>query len=306
MEKVLFLSAPLVERIWGGNYFKNTLKVTDNDNNFGEMWSVSALKSNSSLILNGIHRGKKLYEVFEEYPQLFNNPSYKEFPILIKVIATRDDLSVQVHPDDEYAKTYENQSGKTEGWLILDHKENSSIILGHNANSKQELIEYINNHDYDALLNKVKVKKGEFYPINSGTIHALGKDIVLLEIQQSSDVTYRFYDYDRVDKNGQKRELHVKKAVDVTTIGKYNETIINCFNDNIKTIWDNKYFKVELYNVNNELQLNNETYSIVSVVDGNIKVLDKTLKLGDSFIITSNAKSLTVKGNGKLVVTTSK
>ena len=307
MDSILFLSAPLIERIWGSNYFKDELNRTDKDTLYGEMWSVSALSEASSIILNGTYKDKTLKEVYENNPSLFNNALANGFPILIKIIATSDDLSVQVHPDDDYANKVENQNGKTEGWLILKAKENSQIVLGHNAKNKQELINYINNDDYDNLLNKTNVKVGEFYPIPSGTIHALGKDIVLIEIQQSSDVTYRFFDYHRKDKFGNERQLHVDKAIDVTSYKKYDENIINCFDSNVKTIWDNKYFKVDLYDVNNQLTLNNTSnYLIVSVIEGNIKVNDKSLSLGDSFIVTHNCKSFSLTGNGKIIITESK
>lgn len=169
------------------------------------------------------------------------------------------------------------------------------------------MINYINNNDYENLLNKVKVNNGEFYPIQSGTIHALGKNIVLLEIQQSSDVTYRFYDYHRKDKNGNERPLHIKKAIDVTSYVPYNEKIINCFNDNICDIWDNKYFKVSYYEVDGLFTLENQAdYLIVSIINGNIEVLDYSLSFPNSFIVTSLCKKLTIKGKGVIIVTTPK
>ena len=213
---ILLLSAPLKEVIWGGNYFKDVLNVTTSDEKIGEMWSCSAHKNGQSIIKNGCFKGKTLEYVYKNHKELFDNSSLDEFPILVKLIATTDKLSVQVHPNDEYALKYENQYGKTEGWLILDENENSEIVIGHNAKNKEELIEYINNDDYDGLLRKKVVKTGEFYPIPSGTIHALGANIVLLEIQQSSDVTYRFYDYHRKDAMGNERPLHINKAVEVT------------------------------------------------------------------------------------------
>ena len=306
MEKVLLLSAPLKEVIWGGNYFKDVLKVTNSDEKIGEMWSCSAHKNGQSIIKNGRFKGQTLDYVYKNHKDLFNNSTLDEFPILVKLIATSDKLSVQVHPDDKYAKENENQFGKTEGWLILDANKDSSIIVSHNAKNKEELIKYIENDDYDNLLKQVNVKKGEFYPINSGTIHALGKDIVLLEIQQSSDVTYRFYDYHRKDKDGNERPLHVKKAIEVTSFDQYDFDVKNCFTQDIDVLWDNKYFTVKYQEVNEQYILENDSYRIITVIDGNVCVEGNNISKGESFIVTSQAKEIELLGNAKIVITNSK
>lgn len=306
MERVLLLSAPLKEVIWGGNYFKDVLKVTNSNEKIGEMWSCSAHKNGQSIIKNGFYEGKTLDFVYKNHKELFNNSTLDEFPILVKLIATSDKLSVQVHPDDKYAKENENQYGKTEGWLILEANEDSSIIVSHNAKDKEELIKYIENDDYDNLLKQVNVKKGEFYPISSGTIHALGKDIVLLEIQQSSDVTYRFYDYHRKDKDGNERPLHVKKAIEVTNFDQYDFNVKNCFTQDIDVLWDNEYFIVKYQEVNEQCILRNDSYCIITVIDGSVCVEDNKVSKGDSFIVTSQAKEIKLLGNAKIVITNSK
>ena len=306
MQKILVLSAPLKEVIWGGDYFKKELNLTDNEK-IGEMWSCSGHKGNMSYILNGEFKGKALREVFLSNRHLFNNSSLDEFPILVKLIATSDKLSVQVHPDDDYAKRNENQYGKTEGWLILDRKDDSSIIVGHNAKNKAELIEYINKDDFNGLLNEIKVNPGEFYPIPSGTIHALGKNLVLLEVQQSSDVTYRFYDYHRKDKDGNERPLHVEKAIEVTDYNKYDQEVINIFKEKTNIIWDNEFFKVEYLEVNEKDELlNNNNYCIVTVIEGRINVEDNFINKGESFVVTSLSNKVLLEGNAKVVVTYSK
>ena len=307
MEKILVLNGPLKEVIWGGDYFKKELKMTDSDTKYGELWTCSGHKVGLSYIQNGRFKGQSLDEVFNNHKELFNNSTLKDFPILVKIIATCDRLSVQVHPDDIYAKENENQYGKTEGWLILDETGNSEIVIGHNAKNKEELVKYINNDDYDNLLRKKVVTKGEFYPIPSGTIHALGANIVLLEVQQSSDVTYRFYDYHRKDALGNERPLHIQKAVDVTDYKPYNQTIINCFKDNINKIWNNEYFEVLYQEINNEFTLeNNNKYCIVTAIEGIIKVENNNIVKGQSFIVTALSKSVKLKGNGKVVITYSK
>lgn len=308
MDKVLFLSAPLKERIWGGDYFKEVLKITKSSEKIGEMWSLSAHPEGESVILNGEFKDLPLSKVYSLYPEVFGYPASKEFPILVKLIATSDDLSIQVHPDDEYAREKENQFGKTEGWLILD-SQNGSIVIGHNAKNKEELVQLIESDNYDQLLNSRKVSVGEFYPINAGTVHALGKNLVIMEIQQSSDVTYRVYDYHRKDKFGNERELHVQKAIDVINYLPVNSDVPNYFQMSKKEIelWDNKYFTVNLINVNDTHFINCDfNYAIVSVCTGTIEVEGRALHQGDSFIITNNADIITLKGKGKVTLTTSK
>lgn len=305
MMKVLFLSAPLKERIWGGDYFKK-INRTDKEN-IGELWSASAHKEGESIITNGCCEGKKLSEVYANCPELFNNPTLKEFPILVKLIYAKDPLSVQVHPNDEYALKYENQYGKTEGWLVLDALENSTLVLGHNAKNKEELEQYIANDDYDNLLKTVNVKPGEFYPIYAGTVHAIGAGLTILEIQQSSDVTYRFYDYHRKDANGNERQLHVQQAVAVTTYNECELDKTNHLEQPSHVLWDNEYFKVSSINVQGESAFEQpENYAIITVATGEYELDGKKLAVGDSFILTKKANDVTIKGDGVLVRTDAK
>ena len=303
--KVLFLTAPLKERIWGGDYFKK-IHRTENEN-IGELWSASAHKEGESIIVGGEFNGIKLSQVYTNHPELFNNPTLKEFPILVKLIYAKDPLSVQVHPNDEYALKYENQYGKTEGWLVLDAAEGSTLVLGHNAKNKEELVKYIENDNYDGLLKTVPVKPGQFYPIYAGTIHAIGAGLTILEIQQSSDVTYRFYDYHRKDANGNERQLHVEQAVAVTT---YNECELEQSNHLVQpshVMWDNEYFTVGMLNINGEETFVEPTnYAIITVATGEFELDGKKLTVGDSFILTKLANNVAISGNGVLVRTDAK
>lgn len=300
--ELLFLTAPLKERIWGGDYFK---KIGRTDNELiGELWSASAHKEGESIITNGVLKGLTLSQVYKDYPELFNNSKLKEFPILVKLIYAREALSVQVHPNDEYALKNENQYGKTEGWLILDANEGSTIVMGHCAKNKEELQKYIDNDNYDDLLKKVTVKKGEFYPIYAGTVHAIGAGLTILEIQQSSDVTYRFYDYHRKDANGNERELHVAKAVEVTTYDDSTVDTTNHFELNSHEMWNNEYFKVSMLNIKEQDTLvNPENYAILTVATGEFVVDGVTISVGDSFILTKKANNVLVNGTGVLVRT---
>ena len=229
-KEILTLTSPLKETIWGSDFFDKKLHLTNNDS-IGEMWSCSGYNGFSSIVKDGYFKGKSLSEVYSENKYLFNNIKDDNFPLLVKIISTSDKLSIQVHPDDNYAQKVENYpTGKSECWLILDKSDDSRLILGNNAKSKKELVDMVNNDQYDKLINEIKVDVGDLYKVNPGTIHGIGKDLLILEIQQSCDITYRFYDYNRVDKSGHKRELHVKKALDVCNIGPYNEDVVNINN----------------------------------------------------------------------------
>jgi mannose-6-phosphate isomerase len=201
------------EKVWGGNKIHLNYDY-DCSEHTGEAWGISAHKNGSSIIKNGPFKGQSLRELYQNKKALFGDYPSNEFPILIKVIDAMDDLSIQVHPGDDYARKYENSLGKTECWYILETEKNTDIIIGHKAKSKSEFEKYIQNNDFESILNKFPIKKEENFNIYAGTIHAICKGTLLLEIQQSSDVTYRLYDYNRLS-NGHLRELHMDKAMDV-------------------------------------------------------------------------------------------
>jgi mannose-6-phosphate isomerase len=168
-----------------------------------------------------------LDELWKKQPELFGNPTEEVFPLLTKILDANADLSIQVHPEDDYTKIHENGDlGKTECWYILDCKEGADMIFGHNAHTKEELIHQINDGKWNGLLRRVKINSGDFFYVPSGTIHALCIGTLVLETQQSSDTTYRVYDYDRRDSEGNLRELHLDKAIDVTTVSHQETGVI--------------------------------------------------------------------------------
>lgn len=295
----------LFEKIWGGNYFKDKLKVTDK-NKMGELWLLSAINDKETKALNSEHKGKTLSEIYKTR-DICGEKKKEKFPLLIKLISTSDNLSVQVHPSNDYAKKFENSLGKTEGWFVLDKSEQSKIIVGHSSKSKVGFEKSIKNNDYENLLNSVDVNIGDFYPIPAGTVHAIGKDILILEIQQSSDITYRLYDYDRIDTDGNKRELHIKKALDNIRYEKYNEKIKNIFSmKNGEIVWDNDYFSISVCDFDNETIINNtDSYLIYSLMMGSVVVENINLVQGQTFILPKG-QSVIIKGNGKFVVVQSK
>jgi len=210
---ILKLKPQFFKKVWGGNKLKNVYNYDCSDKT-GEAWGISGHKNGSSTILNGIYKGKTLRELYNSNRELFGNYKTDEFPILIKIIDAMDDLSIQVHPGDDYARKYEDSLGKTECWYILDADKDTNIIIGHKTKTIDEFKKFVADNDFESVLNKFPINKEDTFYIYSGTIHAICKGTLLLEIQQSSDVTYRLYDYNRLSE-GKLRDLHLDKALDV-------------------------------------------------------------------------------------------
>lgn len=206
--------------LWGGTRLKDEYGKKIDMTPLAESWECSVHPDGPSFVANGRYKGKTLKEVLDEHPEYIGRKSNGEFPILAKLIDAKQDLSIQVHPDDEYALKYEGQNGKTEMWYIIDADEGASLIYGFKHKVTKEILERaIEKGELDKQLQKVEVHKGDLFFVPAGTVHGIGKGILLAEIQESSNVTYRVYDYDRVDKNGKKRELHFNKAVQVMDMG---------------------------------------------------------------------------------------
>ena len=248
---VVFLESIYKEKLWGS-----------------ESWLVSAHPNGDTVINKGEFKGKRLSEI------------YRDFPLLVKIIEANDDLSIQVHPDDSYAQKCENARGKTECWYVLEAKEGASLIIGHNAKNKEELIEAVENEEWNSLLREVKVEEGDFFQIEPGTIHAIKGGVKLLEIQQSSDITYRLYDYDRLE-NGKKRELHIEKCID-TIVCPYEEKRADAAGDELVSC---DFYTVEKLSICGKKALKKSQPAIVCCIEGNGTVDGEEIKKGDSFII---------------------
>lgn len=210
----------LKERIWGGTKLKTVFNKPITSDITGESWELSAVKGDVSVIAAGKYKGKLLSELLSEFPEeMLGTEIHKkfgtEFPLLFKFIDAKEDLSIQVHPNDELAKKRHNSFGKTEMWYVMQADEGARIVVGFKEKSSQE--EYLKNLENKTLLSilqEIPVKKGDVFFLETGTIHAIGAGIVIAEIQQTSDITYRVYDWDRVDAEGKSRELHIDLALD--------------------------------------------------------------------------------------------
>ena len=209
----------LKKKIWGGE--KLAYKSNEHEEAIGESWEISAVEDNISVVSNGILADNDLQELIEVYMgELVGDHVYEkfgiEFPLLIKYIDANDDLSIQVHPDDETAKERHNAYGKTEMWYMVDAEKDASLVLGFKQEiDKNTYLQALHQNKLMDLLNVQKVKKGESFFIPAGLVHAIGKGCFIAEIQQTSDITYRIYDYNRKDANGNTRELHTDLATDV-------------------------------------------------------------------------------------------
>ncbi|MDE7336570.1 MAG: class I mannose-6-phosphate isomerase, partial [Clostridia bacterium] len=211
------LNPATVQTVWGGNRLAEKWnKHTDGDN-IAESWELSCNAKGKSVVINGEFSDRSLADVIAENPDFLgkNGQAFDFFPILIKFIDSKDDLSIQVHPSDEYALANEGEYGKTEMWYIVDCKEGSGVYCGFQKPlTKEELKDCLNSGNITNHLNFIKVKKGDCLFIPAGTVHAICGGLVICEVQQNSSITYRLYDYGRTDKDGNKRELHIDKALD--------------------------------------------------------------------------------------------
>ncbi|WP_333879409.1 type I phosphomannose isomerase catalytic subunit [Flavobacterium sp.] len=210
----------LKERIWGGTKLKTLLNKPITSEITGESWEISTVANDVSVVANGDFKGKSLNDIIDLYPnEILGTKVYaqfgKQFPLLFKYLDAREDLSIQVHPNDALAEKRHNSFGKTEMWYVLQADENARLIVGFKEKSSpEEYLTHLNNKTLLDILDTKKVQPGDVFMLNTGTIHALGAGIVIAEIQQTSDITYRVYDFDRVDANGNTRELHVDLALE--------------------------------------------------------------------------------------------
>ncbi len=299
----------LKDKIWGGTKLNSVLNKPTNSPNCGESWEISGVPGDISSVSEGPQKGKSLVELIEQYQgALVGEKVYKkfgtDFPLLIKFIDANQDLSIQVHPGDEMAKERHNSFGKTEMWYVVDAEKGASLIAGFNQpTSKKEYLEYFKNGKLTDLLNKEQVANDDVFFLPAGRVHTIGKGLLIAEIQQTSDITYRIYDFDRKDANGNTRELHVEEAVDA---------IDYAFYDHYKTSYDRTAEEIELescdYFTTNRLLINKEITRDYSTLDsfvilmclegeGSISYSGETInyKLGDSILIPNQLESLTIK-----------
>ncbi|MCU4670356.1 MULTISPECIES: mannose-6-phosphate isomerase, class I [Bacillus] len=308
----IFLQPEFKERIWGGAALRETFGYDIPSDLTGECWAISAHPNGPNIVASGPYKGKTLAELWDEHRELFGGAEGDRFPLLTKILDANQDLSVQVHPDDYYAGEHENgELGKTECWYIIDCKEGAEIVYGHTARTRTELVTMINSGDWDNLLRRIKIKPGDFYYVPSGTIHALCEGTVVLETQQSSDTTYRVYDYDRADQNGEKRELHLTQAINVTTVPHVDSYVDESTETQkgitIKTFVEAEYFSVYKWEIDGAVELTQDApFLLCSVIEGEGKLTQGgelfPISKGANFILPAETNDFTIEGTCELIV----
>lgn len=303
----------LKERIWGGNKLQSLGKELSKDN-IGESWEISMIDTDVNIVTNGIYKEKSLAELIDLYPnEILGSKVYqkygKQFPLLFKFLDAKTDLSIQLHPNDELAKKRHSSFGKTEMWYVMQADENSRIILGFkNESSPEEYLDHLKNKTLPSVLQEYYVKKGDVFFIETGTIHAIGGGILLAEIQQTSDITYRVYDWDRVDDNGNERELHVDLALDAIDYHKKDPKIeyVKQEDQSVKLV-DCPYFTTNIISLASTYKIskNSDCFLVYICTEGNAQLIVNNtsfeIKQGETVLIPAQLTSFALSGNATLL-----
>ena len=310
MKQIIFLKPVLKESLWGGTRLSEYGYSLPSDH-VGECWGVSAYASSCCTVSGGKYQGRRLDDLWINEPELFGvdkEKGPKDFPLLIKIIDAQDDLSIQVHPDDEYARVHENGAcGKTECWYVLDAKPDASIVIGHHARSKEELSQMIHEGRFRELIREIPVKAGDFFQIDPGTVHAIKAGTMILETQESSDITYRLYDYDRLQK-GKKRPLHTQQSIDVIRTPFEPKEIrpVTCSMPSAKLT---KYFDCRFYTVY-KLEVEGSAdvplsgmFHTMSVIEGSGYLDGSRVEKGNHMVLTAGYGTMHAVGKFTAIVT---
>lgn len=310
---ILKLKPSCKDYLWGGSRLKEEYGKEYDGNVLAETWELSCHPDGPSYITNGTYAGKTLQQYIDrEGKEVLGTHCrrFRDFPILTKFIDAKDHLSIQVHPDNRYALKNEGQYGKTEMWYVMDAGENAFLYYGFRREiTKEEFERRIQEDTLLEVLNAVPVQKGDVLFIESGTIHAIGKDILIAEIQQNSNVTYRVYDYGRVGKDGKKRDLHIEKALAVT-----NRVPIVKDKSSYPHVADCDYFTVDKLNLDGRIMkkmegnVSGESFASILILDGKgtISCGKETVEYqkGDSLFLSAGSGAYEIEGSCDALITT--
>lgn len=314
--EVIFLDPVCSHNIWGGSRLGREFGYKVEGSDIGECWGISAHPNGDGTVRGGTYDGKKLSELWSGHPELFGNLQYDRYPLLTKIIDAQDDLSIQVHPDDDYAQKNENGSlGKTECWYIMDCGEggeeaSGTLVAGHNARTREELSQMVAQGRWKELIREIPIKKGDFIQIEPGTVHAIKAHTLILETQQNSDITYRLYDYDRVQANGKKRELHIDKSLDVITVSEAGEqpnvrSTCGLPENELNLIYSCPKYDIFKLSVKGEASFEQSyPFLAASVLEGEGEIDGAALRKGNHFIIPSGYGKVRISGCLSLILST--
>lgn len=304
----------LKERIWGGTKLKTFLNKPITSNITGESWEISTVENDVSIVANGIFKGKSLNELINELPEaVLGTKVYaqfgKQFPLLFKYLDAREDLSIQLHPNDELAKKRHNSFGKTEMWYVMQADADARLIVGFKEKSSPSaFIQNLNNKTLLHILDTKKVKQGDVFMLETGTIHAIGAGIVVAEIQQTSDITYRVYDFDRVDANGNKRELHLDLALEALNYEKIEAQRLYSKTENVSNeVVNCNYFTTNFIPLDGttEINKNQTSFTVYMCVDGDFQLTvdgeSYTYQKGDTVLIPASLTDFQLSGKASIL-----
>lgn len=313
-----FLRSTIKDYIWGGTKLRTIFGKESDTERLAESWELSCHPDGECFISGGDFDGMKLSDFLNEHPEAAGS-SFKSgdsFPVLVKLIDAEKDLSVQVHPDNDYARKYENDNGKTEMWYVISADPGAELIYGFKEQlTKEEFRKAIEDNTLMDKVNRVPVRQGDVFFIKPGTLHAIGKGILIAEIQQSSNVTYRVYDYGRLGADGKPRPLHIEKALEVTNTSpaEPKSPVYGMELDGVVTqlLADCEYFNVNRHRIIKELELFADKSSFAHVLviggSGGELIADNftlPLTMGSSVFVPAGTGAFAIKGNCDIIVTT--
>lgn len=306
--KLIFLNPVFHKKIWGARHLADDFGYDIPDGKVGECWAISAHPNGDCTVAAGPFQGTTLSQLWDAQPALFGHVAYERFPLLVKILDANDDLSIQVHPDDDYARVHEHGSfGKSECWYVLAARPGATIIVGQKAHSREEFKSLVDQGKWDELLNEIPVHAGDFFQIDPGCVHAVKAGTIVLEPQQSSDITYRVYDYDRRQKDGSLRELHMRQSLDtinyhapLLTDGK----VMALEEGGLTLLCACKRYVVRRLRVAGSKHLRPRApFSCVSIVEGEGSVCGVPVHKGSHMIASARATSLDFEGEMTAILT---
>ena len=305
---ILFFKPIPRPAIWGHTLVKDYFGYQDFPDGIGQSWSFSAQEKDSTVCLTEPYQGMTLRDLWIHHQELFGNQE-GEFPVIISLVGPEDDLSLQVHPDAKHAQKVGFSSGKNEAWYFIEANDDANIVYGHHAKDEKELRKYIQEDRWDELIKHLDVHPGDFVYLPAGLLHALKKGSIVYEIQQATDITYRFYDYHRKDAAGNERELHLEQAIDCLSydpkeMENHIQPVVSETAHMKQTVFiSNDSFTVTKLEIDGQDTYQSDHYQLATIVKEQGKVDNQEVKVGDNFLIPVNCE-IKVDGQMTIMMTT--